>query len=165
MAPESRRDGRRTARVSTRAHDSVLRSMSEAQNGQDQPRPEEFSHFSDHYSPKIVGELNDFHVKLVKLQGEFVWHHHDVEDELFFVVKGALKMAHSRRRRRARDHDPSRRVHHHSARRRALSLRRRRDAHHAARTQVHAEHRQRRERAHGARVAAALGLVTLTVLH
>ncbi len=48
--------------------------------------------FSDHYSPKIVGELNDSYVKLVKLEGEFVWHHHDAEDELFFVVKGALRM-------------------------------------------------------------------------
>lgn len=54
---------------------------------------QKFSLFSDYYNPKIVGELNDFHVKLVKLQGEFVWHHHDVEDELFFVVKGTLKMA------------------------------------------------------------------------
>lgn len=48
--------------------------------------------FNDHYSPKIVGELNDSYVKLVKLQGEFVWHHHDAEDELFFVVKGVLRM-------------------------------------------------------------------------
>ena len=48
--------------------------------------------FDDQFSPKIVGELNDMHVKVVKLQGEFVWHHHDIEDELFFVVKGALKM-------------------------------------------------------------------------
>jgi mannose-6-phosphate isomerase-like protein (cupin superfamily) len=47
---------------------------------------------SDYYSPKIVGELNDSYVKLAKLQGEFVWHHHDAEDELFFVVKGALRM-------------------------------------------------------------------------
>jgi mannose-6-phosphate isomerase-like protein (cupin superfamily) len=54
---------------------------------------QKFSLFSDQYSPKIVGELNDFYVKLVKLQGEFVWHHHDVEDELFFVVKGTLRMA------------------------------------------------------------------------
>jgi mannose-6-phosphate isomerase-like protein (cupin superfamily) len=53
---------------------------------------QKFSLFSDYYNPKIVGELNDFHVKLVKLQGEFVWHHH-VEDELFFVIQGALKMA------------------------------------------------------------------------
>ncbi len=54
---------------------------------------QKLSLFNDYYSPKIVGELNDLHVKVVKLQGEFVWHHHDVEDELFFVVKGALRMA------------------------------------------------------------------------
>ena len=53
---------------------------------------QKFSLFSDLYSPKIVGELNDFHVKLAKLQGPFVWHHHDVEDELFLVVKGVLRM-------------------------------------------------------------------------
>jgi mannose-6-phosphate isomerase-like protein (cupin superfamily) len=53
---------------------------------------EKFSRFEDHWSPKIVGELNGQHVKLVKLQGEFVWHKHDVEDELFFVTKGTLKM-------------------------------------------------------------------------
>ena len=53
---------------------------------------QKFSLFSDYYSPKIVGELNDSHVKLVKLKGEFVWHHHDVEDELFFVMKGTLRM-------------------------------------------------------------------------
>jgi len=49
-----------------------------------------FRQFDDHWSPKIVGELNDSYVKLVKLQGEFVWHHHDAEDELFLVVKGRL---------------------------------------------------------------------------
>ena len=54
---------------------------------------EKFSLLTEQFQPKIVGELNNFYVKLVKLQGEFVWHHHDVEDELFFVVKGALKMA------------------------------------------------------------------------
>jgi mannose-6-phosphate isomerase-like protein (cupin superfamily) len=48
--------------------------------------------FNDQFSPKIVGDLNDMHVKVVKLQGEFVWHHHDVEDELFLVISGALKM-------------------------------------------------------------------------
>ena len=48
--------------------------------------------FNDHWSPKIVGEVNDAAVKLVKLQGEFVWHHQDVEDEMFFVVKGRLLM-------------------------------------------------------------------------
>jgi len=49
-----------------------------------------FRQFDDHWSPKIVGELNDSYVKLVKVKGEFVWHHHDVEDELFLVVKGRL---------------------------------------------------------------------------
>ena len=53
---------------------------------------QKLSLFNDQFSPKIIGEVNDLHVKVVKLQGEFVWHHHDVEDELFFVVKGALKM-------------------------------------------------------------------------
>jgi mannose-6-phosphate isomerase-like protein (cupin superfamily) len=48
--------------------------------------------FSDHWSPKIVGELNGQHVKLAKLKGEFVWHKHDNEDELFFVLKGSFKM-------------------------------------------------------------------------
>jgi len=48
--------------------------------------------FSDHFSPKIVGELNGQHVKLVKFQGEFVWHHHDNEDELFLVVRGSFRM-------------------------------------------------------------------------
>jgi mannose-6-phosphate isomerase-like protein (cupin superfamily) len=51
---------------------------------------EKLSQFQDTWSPKVVGVINDFHVKLVKLQGEFVWHHHDVEDELFLVVKGRL---------------------------------------------------------------------------
>ena len=53
---------------------------------------QKFSLFSEHYSPKIVGEVNDAYVKLAKLQGDFMWHHHDIEDELFFVVKGALHM-------------------------------------------------------------------------
>ena len=51
---------------------------------------QKFSMFKDFWSPKIVGELNDSHVKLVKLHGEFVWHHHETEDELFLVVKGSL---------------------------------------------------------------------------
>ena len=53
---------------------------------------QKFSLFSEQYKPKIVGEINDTYVKLVKLQGDFMWHHHDEEDELFFVVKGELKM-------------------------------------------------------------------------
>jgi mannose-6-phosphate isomerase-like protein (cupin superfamily) len=46
--------------------------------------------FQDHWSPKIVGELNDAYVKVVKVQGEFVWHHHEAEDELFLVLNGRL---------------------------------------------------------------------------
>jgi GrpB-like predicted nucleotidyltransferase (UPF0157 family)/mannose-6-phosphate isomerase-like protein (cupin superfamily) len=53
---------------------------------------EKFALFHDHWSPKIVGELNGQHVKLVKFQGEFVWHKHDNEDELFLVIKGRFRM-------------------------------------------------------------------------
>jgi mannose-6-phosphate isomerase-like protein (cupin superfamily) len=48
--------------------------------------------FQELWSPKAVGEVNDFHVKLVKLKGEFVWHSHEVEDELFLVLHGTLRM-------------------------------------------------------------------------
>ena len=51
---------------------------------------EQFARFTDHWSPKVVGELNGQQVKLVKVQGEFVWHHHEHEDELFLVVQGEL---------------------------------------------------------------------------
>lgn len=51
-----------------------------------------FALFSDHWNPRIVGELNGQHVKLAKLKGEFLFHHHENEDELFYVVKGTLKM-------------------------------------------------------------------------
>lgn len=51
---------------------------------------QKFGLFSDYWNPRIAGELNDAHVKLVKVKGEFVWHHHDEEDELFLVVKGKL---------------------------------------------------------------------------
>ena len=53
---------------------------------------EKFSLFHDHFSPKVVGELNGQQVKLVKFKGEFVWHHHDHEDELFYVLKGSFDM-------------------------------------------------------------------------
>ena len=53
---------------------------------------QKFSTFSDYYSPKIAGELNDSYIKLAKLKGEFIWHHHDNEDELFLVMKGTLRM-------------------------------------------------------------------------
>ncbi|GAA5033827.1 mannose-6-phosphate isomerase [Marivirga lumbricoides] len=54
---------------------------------------EKFSLFNDQWTPKIVGELNGQHIKLAKVQGEFVWHNHQEEDELFFVVKGKLNIA------------------------------------------------------------------------
>ncbi|HSY30978.1 MAG TPA: cupin domain-containing protein [Verrucomicrobiae bacterium] len=53
---------------------------------------QKFAKFSEHYKPHIIGEVNDCYVKVVKLKGEFIWHHHDHEDELFLVVKGTLRM-------------------------------------------------------------------------
>jgi mannose-6-phosphate isomerase-like protein (cupin superfamily) len=53
---------------------------------------EKFGLFSEHWSPKIVGELNGQQVKLAKLKGEFIFHQHENEDELFLVIKGMLKM-------------------------------------------------------------------------
>jgi len=51
---------------------------------------QKFTLFHEYWQPKIAGELNDSYVKLVKLKGEFIWHHHEAEDELFLVVKGKL---------------------------------------------------------------------------
>lgn len=53
---------------------------------------EKLDQIADHWSPRIAGELNGQHVKLAKLKGEFVWHCHEVEDELFLVIKGRLLM-------------------------------------------------------------------------
>jgi len=53
---------------------------------------EKFSQFDRQWDPKIVGELNGQHVKLVKIQGEFIWHQHELEDELFLVVHGSFDM-------------------------------------------------------------------------
>ena len=53
---------------------------------------EKLALFSAHWSPKIIAELNGQHVKLVKFQGPFVWHQHEHEDELFYVVRGAFRM-------------------------------------------------------------------------
>lgn len=53
---------------------------------------EKLSLFSEHWTPKIVAELNGQHVKLAKIQGEFDWHHHEQEDELFLVLHGRLEM-------------------------------------------------------------------------
>ena len=53
---------------------------------------EKFALFTDHWSPKVIGELNGQHVKLAKVKGEFVWHDHANEDEMFLVIKGQLKI-------------------------------------------------------------------------
>lgn len=53
---------------------------------------EKFGQFTDHFSPKIVGEVNGVHVKLVKFQGDFVWHSHAAEDEMFLVIRGSFDM-------------------------------------------------------------------------
>jgi len=53
---------------------------------------DKLAQFSEYWSPKIVGELNGQLVKLVKFMGPFVWHHHDAEDELFYVVRGRFRM-------------------------------------------------------------------------
>ncbi len=64
---------------------------------------EKFQLFQDYWKPKIVGELNDAHVKLVKLKGEFVWHHHEREDELFLIVRGTLRIKFRDRELRLRE--------------------------------------------------------------
>ena len=53
---------------------------------------EKLALFQDHWNPRIVGELNGQQVKLAKLKGEFIWHSHELEDELFYVISGQLKM-------------------------------------------------------------------------
>ena len=53
---------------------------------------QKFSLFHDHWQPKIVGELNDSYIKLAKVQGEFVWHAHEGEDELFLVIRGSMRI-------------------------------------------------------------------------
>ena len=53
---------------------------------------EKFGRFDDYWRPRIVGEMNDYHVKLAKLKGEFVWHQHEDADELFLVVEGTLRI-------------------------------------------------------------------------
>ncbi len=54
--------------------------------------PEKFNLFNEYWSPKIVGELNGQYVKLAKFKGEFTWHSHENEDEMFFVVKGSMRI-------------------------------------------------------------------------
>ena len=53
---------------------------------------EKLAQFKEHWNPKVVGEVNDCYVKVVKFKGEFVWHHHDLEDEMFMVIKGRFVM-------------------------------------------------------------------------
>jgi mannose-6-phosphate isomerase-like protein (cupin superfamily) len=53
---------------------------------------EKFSQINEMWSPKILGEVNDSYIKAVKVIGEFVWHHHDHEDEMFMVISGKLRM-------------------------------------------------------------------------
>jgi mannose-6-phosphate isomerase-like protein (cupin superfamily) len=53
---------------------------------------QKLSLFNDHWNPRIIGELNKQHVKLAKIKGEFIWHKHDHEDEMFLVLKGTLKI-------------------------------------------------------------------------
>lgn len=53
---------------------------------------EKYTQINEHWSPKIIGELNGQYVKLAKIKGDFIWHHHDDEDELFMVIKGILYM-------------------------------------------------------------------------
>jgi mannose-6-phosphate isomerase-like protein (cupin superfamily) len=53
---------------------------------------QKLSLFSDHFNQRIIGEVNDMYVKVTKMQGEFMWHHHEREDELFLIIKGTLKM-------------------------------------------------------------------------
>lgn len=53
---------------------------------------EKLSNFTEHWSPKIIAQLNDYHFKLVKVQGEFVWHDHPATDEVFVVIKGRLEI-------------------------------------------------------------------------
>lgn len=53
---------------------------------------DKFAAFHDHFKPKVAGELNGQQIKLVKFQGDFVWHHHDHEDEMFLVIHGSFRM-------------------------------------------------------------------------
>lgn len=54
---------------------------------------EKFTRFNEHWSPKIIARMNDYHFKLVKIQGEFVWHKHDETDEVFMVISGGMRIA------------------------------------------------------------------------
>jgi mannose-6-phosphate isomerase-like protein (cupin superfamily) len=53
---------------------------------------EKFSKFSDQWSPKIIAQMNDYHIKLAKIQGDFIWHHHAETDETFMVIEGEMQI-------------------------------------------------------------------------
>src|SRR5919204_817157 len=104
MRPDGARRARRRCRASTTytrcpcevSGVATVTRLRGAGNGGDVMRvvdlAETFDRFAEAWSPKIVGDVNDMHVKVVKVRGEFVWHHHDAEDELFLVVAGRLRM-------------------------------------------------------------------------
>ena len=54
---------------------------------------QKLAQFNDHWNPRIIGELNQQHLKIAKIKGEFIWHKHDEEDEMFLVLEGTLKIA------------------------------------------------------------------------
>jgi hypothetical protein len=116
---------------------------------------QKFGKFSKHWSPHIVAQLNDLHVKAAKVRGEFVWHRHEDTDELFFVHKGTLTIKY-------RDRDVVLRGRHarRAQGRRAQAGRRRGVPDPADRARRHAEHRRCRRRSHGDRGAVDLSRTT-----
>jgi mannose-6-phosphate isomerase-like protein (cupin superfamily) len=80
------------ARLVNIAANTDRRSPDRTPTGEKINLAEKLTRFADHWSPMIVGELNGQHAKLVNFRGEFVWHHHEHEDELFLVVRGAFRM-------------------------------------------------------------------------
>ena len=114
---------------------------------------EKFSKITEYWKPYIAAELNGQAVKLDKLKGEFVFHHHEHEDEMFLVVKGRFRM-HFRDKDLREHHelDRGRRIHRRPARSRTQASRRRGMLAPAVRTRFDPEHRQRRQRAHPAQL-------------
>jgi mannose-6-phosphate isomerase-like protein (cupin superfamily) len=89
-AKRSKVRGRARAAPSEAASAAGARSEPQASEVNKINLAEKLAKFSEHWRPKLIGELNGQHVRLVKLQGEFVWHHHEREDELFLVLSGEL---------------------------------------------------------------------------
>jgi mannose-6-phosphate isomerase-like protein (cupin superfamily) len=85
-ADGTRRAGPHGSRVDPGARRAIMGVMNKVNLA------EKLALFSDHWNPKVVGELNGQQVKLVKFKGPFTWHHHDTEDEMFLVVKGRFRM-------------------------------------------------------------------------